>query len=374
MKGDTKLVLQTKEFKEVCKTVLAAIDNKENTLLTETLELKANGSVLDLNITNREYYLTANFKLGTEEKFDAAVNASLFLKLISKLTTETIEITQESNNIKIKANGQYKLPMIFNNDKMLELPKIEIENVTNTMNINSNILHSIANYNSKELLRGTIANPVQKYYYVDEKGAITFTSGACVNSFELEKPIKVLLSDKVVKLFKLFKEDTNVAFTMGQDAFTEDLVQTKVRFATDRVILTAKLSDSSLTSSVPVSAIRDMATKTYDYSVVISKDNLLQAIQRIMLFNESSEYGSFEFTSEQVTVYDFKQENKEEVTLQNECPALDKYTMFIKLSNFALILDGCEDDYVTVNFGDNRAVVVKKSNISDIIPESKVTA
>ena len=374
MKGDTKLVLQTKEFKEVCKTVLAAIDNKENTLLTETLELKANGSVLDLNITNREYYLTANFKLGTEEKFDAAVNASLFLKLISKLTTETIEITQESNNIKIKANGQYKLPMIFNNDKMLELPKIEIENVTNTMNINSNILHSIANYNSKELLRGTIANPVQKYYYVDEKGAITFTSGACVNSFELEKPIKVLLSDKVVKLFKLFKEDTNVAFTMGQDAFTEDLVQTKVRFATDRVILTAKLSDSSLISSVPVSAIRGMATKTYDYSVVISKDNLLQAIQRIMLFNESSEYGSFEFTSEQVTVYDFKQENKEEVTLQNECPALDKYTMFIKLSNFALILDGCEDDYVTVNFGDNRAVVVKKSNISDIIPESKVTA
>ena len=193
------MVLQTKEFKEVCKTVLAAIDNKENTLLTETLELKANGSVLDLNITNREYYLTANFKLGTEEKFDAAVNASLFLKLISKLTTETIEITQESNNIKIKANGQYKLPMIFNNDKMLELPKIEIENVTNTMNINSNILHSIANYNSKELLRGTIANPVQKYYYVDEKGAITFTSGACVNSFALTNTSVALTPGKSLR-------------------------------------------------------------------------------------------------------------------------------------------------------------------------------
>ena len=146
------MILQTKDFKEVCKTVLAAIDNKEASLFTETLELKAEGNNLDLNITNREYYLTAKFTLGSDEHFSAAVNASLFLNLISKLTTDTIEITKESNNIKVKANGLYKLPMIYNNDKMLELPKINIDNVTNTMSINSTILHSIANFNSKELL------------------------------------------------------------------------------------------------------------------------------------------------------------------------------------------------------------------------------
>ena len=368
------MILQTKEFKEVCKTVLAAIDNKESTLFTETLELKADGTVLDLNITNREYYLTAKFTLNTPEKFVAAVNARLFLNLISKLTTETIEIKQESNNITIKANGNYKLPMIYNNDKMLELPKIEIENVTNDMTINSSILHSIADYNSKELLRGTIVKPVQKYYYIDENGAITFTSGACVNSFTLEKPIKILLSDKVVKLLKLFKPDTNVNFKMGQDALTEDVIQTKVRFATDKVILTAKLSDSSLVSGVPVSAIRNMADKTYNYSVVVNKDNFLQALQRILLFNEDSVYGVFEFDNQKITVYDFKKDNKEEITLNNECTNLSSYTMIINLNNFKLILDGCEDEYITMNFGDNKAVVVKKANISDIIPENKVSA
>lgn len=368
------MILQTKEFKEVCKTVLAAIDNKESSLFTETLELKANGNRLDLNITNREYFLTANFTLSSEENFDAAVNASLFLNLISRLTTDTIEIKQENNNITIKANGNYKLPMIYNNDKMLELPRIEINNVTNTMNINSDILHSIAIYNSKELLRGDIVKPVQKYYYVDENGAITFTSGACVNSFNLEKPIKILLSDKVVKLFKLFKENTNVSFTIGQDALTEDIVQTKVRFATDRVILSAKLSDSGLISSVPVTAIRNMADKAYNYSVVINKDNLLQAIQRILLFNEDNMYGTFEFDNDKVTIYDYSKDNKEDVTLNNECSNLTKYSMIIKLNNFKLILDGCEDEYITMNFGDNKAVVVKKSNISDIIPEQKVSA
>ena len=366
------MILQTKEFKEVCKTVLAAIDNKETSLITETLELNTVGDKLFLNVTNREYYLSANFKLNSEENFTAAVNAKLFLSLISKFTTETIEIIKEDRNIKINANGSYKLPMIYNGDKMLELPKIDIDNITNTMTINSSILHSIADYNSKELQRGAIVKPVQKYYYVDEKGAITFTSGACVNSFELEKPLKVLLSDKVVKLFKLFKSDTNVSFTMGQDALTEDLIQTKVRFATDRVVLTAKLSDSSLVSGVPVSAIRGMADKTYDYSVVINKDNFLKTIERILLCNEESIYGVFEFDSQKVTVYDFKRENHEEVILNNECPALSKYTMTINLTNFKLILDGCEDEYITMNFGDGKAVVVKKTNISDIIPESKV--
>lgn len=368
------MILQTKDFKEVCKTVLAAIDNKESSLFTETLELKAEGNNLDLNITNREYYLTAKFTLGSDEQFSAAVNASLFLNLISKLTTDTIEITKESNNIKVKANGLYKLPMIYNNDKMLELPKINIDNVTNTMSINSTILHSIANYNSKELLRGTIVKPVQKYYYVDEKGAITFTSGACVNSFELEKPIKILLSDKVVKLFKLFKPDTKVNFTMGQDALTEDIVQTKVRFATDNIILSAKLSDSSLVTGVPVSAIRGMADKTYNYSVVINKNNFLAAIQRILLFNDDSVYGVFEFDNQKVTIYDNKKDNKEEVVFNNECEALTSYSMIVNLNNFKLILDGCEDEYITMNFGDNKAVVVKKANISDIIPEQKVVA
>ena len=368
------MILQTKDFKEVCKTVLAAIDNKEPSLFNETLELKAEGNNLDLNITNREYYLTAKFTLGSDEQFSAAVNASLFLNLISKLTTDTIEITKESNNIKVKANGLYKLPMIYNNDKMLELPKINIDNVTNTMSINSTILHSIANYNSKELLRGTIVKPVQKYYYVDEKGAITFTSGACVNSFELEKPIKILLSDKVVKLFKLFKPDTKVNFTMGQDALTEDIVQTKVRFATDNIILSAKLSDSSLVTGVPVSAIRGMADKTYNYSVVINKNNFLAAIQRILLFNDDSVYGVFEFDNQKVTIYDNKKDNKEEVVFNNECEALTSYSMIVNLNNFKLIIDGCEDEYITVNFGDNKAVVVKKANISDIIPEQKVVA
>lgn len=362
------MILKTKEFAQVCRTVVAAIDSKDSTLFTETLELKTEGDVLDMNVTNREYYLKASFKLPAEEAFHASVNASTFLNLVSKLTTETVEITKEGNKIKVKANGSYELPVIFANDKMLELPKIEVNNITNEMTINSNNLRSIFDYNSKELLRGTAVKPVQKYYYIDELGAITFTSGACVNSFTLEKPIKMLLDQKVVGLFKLFKPDTPVEFKMGQDALTEDLVQTKVEFKADNIVLTAKLKDTGLISSVPVSAIRGMADKNYANSVVINKSSLLATLTRILLFADDP-IGKFAFNNTELVVS--LGENKETIKYENEVSNIGEYSMNINLANFKLILDGAEDDYVTINFGDHKAVVVSKGTIKDIIPERR---
>lgn len=362
------MIIKTKDFKAAAKTILYAID-KEKTLFSETLELATEGNFLYLNVTNRAYYVSVKFNLGHQETFKASVNAQLFLNLISKLTTEEIELTKDNNNVKIVANGEYKVPMIFNNGTLLELPKIDIGEVTGNMTINSNILLSINQFNSKELIRGIAVKPVQKYYYIDELGAITFTSGACVNSFSLESPIKMLLDEKVVKLFKLFKSDEPVSFTIGHTELSDTMIQTKVRFETPFVTITAILPDSGLISSVPVSAIRGMADKNYNYSVVIERENLLDAINRVLLFNETNTYGHFEFTSSTLTVYDYSKNNKEEINLVNECDNLTTYSLTTNLAGFKLILDGVEDEYVTINFGDSRAVVVRKNNVVDIIPE-----
>ena len=365
------MIIKTEAFKQACKTILYAINNKEATLFTETLELKTNGSVLNLNVTDRSYYVTVSFNMPTEEQFHAAVNASLFLRLISRLTTETIELIRENNYIKINANGEYKIPIIFNNNTMLELPTIELSNITNTMTINSNILHSILKHNSKELLRGTISKPVQAMYYIDETGAITFTSGACVNSFNLEKPIKLLLDQKVVNLFKLFKADTPVSFRMSQDALNESIVQTKVEFKADDVTITTILKDTGLISSVPVTAIRNMANKNYPHSVVLNRISLLEAIQRILLFDTSNIVATFDFTNEALVISDHLSACKETIKYENNCQTLGNYSMKLVLNNFKLILDGCDDEYITMSFGDNRAVVIEKVNIIDIIPESR---
>ena len=366
------MILNSKDFIEASQSILYAIDNKNASLFTETLELVANGKQLTMNVTNREYYTSVLFSLDEESDLHASVNAKLFLSLISKITSPTIELKSEDNFIKIKGNGDYKLPMIYNNNELMTLPKIEINNVTNTMNVDSKILQSILTYNSKELQRGIAVKPVQNYYYIDEKGAITFTSGACVNSFELESPVKLLLSDKVVKLFKLFKDSESVNLTIGQDPVDDDLIQTKVRFEADNVILTAKLPDSSSISSVPVDAIRGMATKDYLYSVVLHRDELLQTLGRLKLFNEGTKnYGKFEFSKDEVSISDWSSDNKEIIKYSNECPNLESYTALLNTDNLSLIISGCEEDYITLCFGDGKAFSCIQPTVTDILPEIK---
>ena len=374
------MILDTKDFKDCCQTILFAIDNKDVSLFTETLELVTDGTNLNLNVTNREYFTTVTFALPEEEKFRASVNAKTFLSLISKITTDTIELKVTENVLKIKANGEYTLPLIYNNDQILELPKIDLGEITSEMVIPGSVLQSILINNSKELLRGadiikrSSANPVQKYYYIDNQGAITFTSGACVNNFTLSKEIKLLLSDKVVRLFKLFKGNPEVKFYMGQVPISEDIIQTTVRFKTPNIELTAKLTDSALISSVPVSAVRGMATKTYPYTMVIDKNQLMEALNRILLLDEDSRtYGNIIAKGNTLTVQAFSGSGKETIISTGESKNIEEYKMILDLKNLKLVLDGCEEDYITICFGDSRAVVFKKQSVSDIIPELKIS-
>ena len=373
------MIIKSQKFQEICSTILAATDSAEISTLTETLELKVENKVLYLNVTNGEYYASVKFDLESDEQFHAAVNANLFLKLIAAVTTEDIELQAMSNYVLVNANGTYKIPMIFEGDKLLSLPKIEVKNPTVSMKVSGSVLESILNYNSKELLRGTISRPVQKMFYVDETGCITFTTGACVNNSSLEKPVKVLFNNRLVKLFKLFKNDM-VDFTLGYDSISEELVQTKVEFKTSKITLTAVTGcNDELLNSVPVSAIRGRAATTYANNVVLNKEELLASINRLLLF--SAGYGSvknlkpyslFECKDDTMTIYDSNKENKEVIKFKNDTKVDSEYSMTLDLSDLKLILDTITDEYVTLSFGNHQAVVLKRTNISNVVPEVKV--
>lgn len=366
------MILRIEDLKEVCSKILSAVDSSEVSVLTETLELKTEGKVLYLSVTNKEYYVRIKLDLEEEVEFHATVNANIFLKLISQTTTETVEIVIDNTSLVVKGNGVYKLPLIYDNNKLLELPQIIINNTTSEFDIEGETLISILTYNSKEISKGNVVRPVQKLYYIDNEGAITFTTGACVNKFNLDKPIKILLNQKVVKLFKLFK-DGNVHFTLGHDPITTELVQTKVKFESDNISITAILpSDSNLLASVPVDAIRQRASTIYPYSVSIDRDEFIQAINRLLLFTNSKEFvksfGIFEFHNDHVVVKDNTGINNEKLyyaTPLDNC----SYTNSLDLIDVKLTLENCTEKYLTINFGDSQAVVVARGNVFNVIPE-----
>lgn len=367
------MILKLKDFQDACKTILAAADNNELSPLTESVELVADGDVLSLNVTNLEYYASVKFPLGQTEQFRATVKGDIFLKLIDKLTTQNVELVIDGTNLVVKSNGTYKIPMTYDRDgvTMLALTPITITNVTNSFEIPLATLDNINKYNSGEFGKGQIARQIQKYYYVDEEGCITFVSGACVTKFTLPQPVKLLLSQRLVKQFKLFK-DVNVKFTLGCDANAAGLMQTKVKFEAGNIELTAILSDMDLVSTMPATMIRGTAYKDYPYSVNIDKNALAGTIERLLLFSDKTTlkfFSAFEFGAESVKIWDTNRENFEEVKYTAVANIPTPYTAILDFKDIKASLALWTESYVNILCGDQTGVVLAQPAVSIVIPE-----
>lgn len=372
--------IKTKEFKEACTVILTATQGSQAAVTTNELELRTEGRTLLLNVASPEYNVKVRFPIDHEEAFHVTVNADLFLKLVAQITTEELDMSVKDSALHISANGKYKLPAIFNADKMLEVNKIEIMNTTVQMNIDSDILHSIYTYNSKELQKGTVRYAIQRYYYVDEQGCITFTSGACINSFQLDKPVKLLLTNKIVKLFKLFKEG-DVQFTLGHDPISDTIIQTKVKFETPSVVICAILScDDAPINSVPVKALRGRAEAIYPFTVNLNRNALLQAINRLLLFSPANaemllnrDTGVFTFGPESLTVWDFEKSNTEYIPYSYNNMDGRSYEAMLNLEDLKTTLETMSEANITLSFGDHVAFIAKRNNITIEIPECKLS-
>lgn len=366
------LELSTQEFKQICSQILFAIDTSSNiTSITDVLEVKTEDNYLYLNVTNREYYVSVRLQLEGAPEFRATVNAKLFLKLISQLTTEIVEIIKKDNHLNIKANGNYKLPLVFEGDSLKDLPKIEINNKTLSMNIPGNILNSIYEYNSRELIKvkKLEVNPVQKMYYIDQEGCITFTNGACINSFTLEKPVKMLLNNKLVKLFKLFGEQDIVKFTLGYDPLTNGIIQAKVSFETPTIKITSIISnDEKLLNSVPVDALKKILNTTYPYNITLDRNSLLASINRLMLFSDNK-VKEFSFGTDHLLIKDTENSNFENIKYFEDIPNLEAYKAYLNISELKDILTGSSDQFINMHFGDNKTVLIVRKNIKNILPQ-----
>jgi len=374
------MILNLKDFQNVAKVILPAVDNKD--AKAANLELVAKDNVLSLNVTNLEYYVSVKFALTSSESFRAVVKAQQFLDLIASLSVDEIELTIEATAVKITAGkSNYKLAMIYENGDLMDLPVISVDNKTVEMSISNDILQSILTVNSKELLKAKTLdkdklNELQKSYYVTEEGCFTFVTGSCLNAFTLEKPIKMLLNDRVVKLFKLFSTDVN--FSFGYDALPNGVVQTKVVFEAENIYLAAIIVNNDILLNQilgPYNATKNYLNENYANKLVVSVNGLNSAITRIMSFGKDDGAGTskmfaavFTIDNNDLIITD-NLGNNEAVKIENNTIADAKYKMTLNLNDIKLLLDACSSDFITLNFGNHKSVVFNRTNISNLVPE-----
>lgn len=378
------MIIKTKDFQDAANKILLAAGLDQN---AANLEVVAKESNLYLNVTNKEFFVSVKFPLETEEIFRAVVDAKQFLDLISGFTTETFSLILKGNTLELRAGkSKYKIAMIYENDQLMTLPAITIQNKTVEMSISNDILMSILNVNSKEVekTKNIDVNELQRLYFIDETGCFTFATGACLNSFTLEKPVKLLLNDRIVKLFKLFKEDVN--FTLGQDPMADGSVRTKITLQTADTYLAAIITcDDILISKVqgPCMATKRFISENYSHRLVLPANEVSSAITRLMKFTKNNKAAtekvstinlpvSVKITADEFIIKD-KFENVETIDIENGSYTDGDYEMVVNLYDIKLVVDSCKNEHITFNCGNGRSIIITRGAISNLIPElSKV--
>lgn len=329
----------------------------------------ASNKVLCFNVTNKNYYVRVNVNIDSDEEFHAAVNANMFLKLISQITTESVELKVNDKALNVVGNGSFNIPLILAFDKIVELPELTIDNITKDFTVSRDILMGILNYNTKEIMSNNVFQDiVRKSYYIDEKGCITFTTGACVNNFSLPAQFKIVLSNQIVKLFKLFNDD-EVRFEIGFSQVGSDL-QVRIRLSDSSITVSAATySSDALTSKFPIDAIRNMASKVYPYSISVNRNELAQAINRFSIFSNfdtNTTECSFTFVDNNIVIENSTGDTE---SIRIDTPVSEPYKAVLDLISLKNAIDSSKDSNLSINFGDHTAFVFVKGDISNILPE-----
>ncbi len=376
------MILKTKTFQEAANKILVAVGLDK---AATNLELAAKDTTLFLRVTNREYYAAVKFDLDEATDFRAVVDANLFLNLISGINTEEFELNIADTNVNVKAGkSSYKLAMIYENDQLMKLPiiKLEPDQITVSMAVAQDILMSILNVNGKEVQKAKKldVNELQRYYYIDETGCFTFTTGACVNSFTLEKPIKLLLTDRVVKLFKLF--NTDVWMSYGHIMNTDNSVQPIVTFQTEDIYVASRLlNDDTCIQKIkaPCEAMKNLIKEPYDHNLVLSASDLSAAIGRLLMFHKNSSAKAdlsfvpsvVSFNETDFTISDISGDNTETITIENGSNTPGGYSMGINLIDLKAVLDSCKNEHITMNCGNKKSIIINRGTISNVIAETR---
>ena len=91
------MIIRTELLQDSCAKILNAVDSNVLSAVTETLEINAGANGFSMAVTNREYFVEVWVDTDSSEDFHATVYADLFLRLVSKVTSETIELTSDGN-------------------------------------------------------------------------------------------------------------------------------------------------------------------------------------------------------------------------------------------------------------------------------------
>lgn len=324
--------------------------------LTELIGIQLKDGKLKLYSTDMTNFLTVTVDKVSGEDTNICVEAEKFTKLVSKITSSEIELNINEDYLVVKGNGVYKLPIIMDEEGIVEFPQNK-EIVINSGEVKLTSVLSAYNIN-KNALAKTLEQPCLTGYYCGEKVISTDSVVITFNNFSMfGKDFEpMLISPQMMYLLTLNNEE-NIKF--GVDG--ESLV-----FSTDNIeIRGPKLSGIE---DYPIEPINKYLDVNFESKCKISKQLVLDVLDRLSLFiSQYYKNGAyFTFGRKGLKIYSKKDASVETVNYIES----DNFISFTCLVDIVMLkeqLQACPEDTITVWYGNENALKIETGNIIQII-------
>lgn len=354
--------MKTKIKTEILRTLVArAVKGaSKNKLIpiTSLMEICVKNNTLSLMTTNGANYLKVIHTELDSEDFYAVVEIDTFSKLVSKTTSEAVELIVEDKGLHFKGNGNYtiKLP-IDENGNLITYPQYHFDLAeAQELTIHaSTIKHILATH--KSAVATSMEVPCLTGYWIGDKVLTTDSFVVCCSDIDvMSRSAPILIHSDLMDLLAVLTQE-NITLKINKE---------KLLFETaDAVVYGQQLSGIE---DYPVEGVMSYLNTDMQSSCTVSKAALLSVLDRLKLFITPYDANGIHlvFTADGLQISSKKATGSELVeyeSSQNFTP----YQANIDVEMLKAQINAVSDPLVTIWYGIETAIKLTSGNQTQVI-------
>lgn len=352
-----KLTVNTSALQNmVAKSMKGASCNKMIPL-TSLMAIQLKDHKLTLVTTDATNYLYVMTDKIDGDDFYVVVQADMFSKLIARLTCEKVTMTLTDHALNVKGNGNYMIELPLDEEGELIVypdPLKKMGEIDSTDTINLSTVRLIL-ATAKASLAETDEVPCYTGYYVGNSVVSTDTYKICGIDIPLfDEP--ALISPETMNLLDLLSDEK---IEVARDGNT-------LVFSTPGCVVYGKTMDSIADFQIDV--INNLLGQEFDSSCKVSKDALLQLLDRLALFVSAYDKNGIylTFTREGLQI-DSKQANSTELLPYSESSNFKDFTCCIDIEMFRSQVKANTASAIEIQYGEDNAIKIVDGNVTQVI-------
>lgn len=343
------LTIKTTKLQELISKATKGVGNKKDRPITESIAIKVENNILTLVTTDYDNYLYISAEVESDD-FYAVVNADLFAKLITRITTDSISLDVSDSSLVIKGNGEHQIPLTIDitTGDIVEYP----DPVSEIAEEDKSKIGELGVADIKTIIRAvkpalalTVEMPQYIHYYFGDVVLATDTNKVgCYRKKITDMPI--LVSAEVMELLDVYTSDQPIViYSIGN----------RLLFTGENCTIYGYSMDGI--DAFNVTAINSYVNKEYPSSCKLPKQEVLQLIDRLSLFVDvfDEDVVNISFTEDGMEMSSQKSNSVESIPY-TESKDLQEVTGRIYLDMLRSQIKAQTGDNIEVYFGDGKSL------------------